>query len=948
MLRFFLLLTLCPTTLLAQFNDSFSDGEILNNPEWFGQVDSFFVNNDFQLQLNASDAGTSSIYLPSEVIEDATWKFSFTLGFSPSSSNYARIYLALDHNDLKLARHAIYVDIGKNSDRLELISLENGVETVLLHSDDALFGAASNAMDIEILRLDDLWTLKYKSETDWISVGEKEYESNFASVAFAIYCQYTKTRKDKFFFDDISVDGSAFQDNIPPELLQFELINGEEFKLFFSEDLDPISIQTEDFYLKQLNRFPSITEYNASDKSILLLFNPALDDISLDTLLINNVNDFAGNTLEQTDIQFTYERVKVEYANVLDEFKLEMGFSRTIPEESWNEALLSMNNQVWTQQSYKVSEDMKIYTLQFDDEFKEGETYNLVLSDLRDDRGDTIRRYHRQLWYYNARRFDIVFNEFMVDPTPAVALPVSEYIELHNRSAYDLDIKDWVLEVNNRSVLLPQFILNANGYMALVPSNSEDEFDVATIPLPTWPTLTNDGLSIVLRYSNNMLVDAYNYNPDEIQGDRFKRDGGWSVERVDVNNQSNEVGNWVYSLDLKGGTPSAENSLKGELMDQNPPKVEYIEMLSDSIIEIRFSELMQLENTDWNYTIKPDDVNSSVKCIDSVFYSSVTIGLTQGISNGKIYEIQFEGLTDWAGNALIQDNPLRFALADSVETGDVIINEILFNPRPDGVDFIELFNRSDKVISVSDLYLAQWDENREISKLVSVSDKDRLLFSNEYLLLSGDSLVVQSHYECKNPQAFLNVKGIPSMPDDEGSVVLSNRYGVIIDYMDYLDQMHFDLIKDTEGVSLERLSTVQSGQDQQNWHSTASDVAYGTPSYRNSQSIENKSSMKNLELDQEVFSPNGDGVDDQLVIRYYNEEEGGTINIRIYDARGNEIRYLINNHLMAQQGFYTWDGLGEQGQKLMPGLYVIWIQIIYPSGKVIKEKLVSVISPGIN
>ncbi|MCU4177773.1 lamin tail domain-containing protein [Carboxylicivirga sp. N1Y90] len=946
MLRFFTLLLLCPTTLLAQFNESFTDGEILNNPRWFGEIDSFSVSNDFRLQLNGQGAGSAFLYVPCEVVEEASWSFSFLMEFNPSSSNYARVYLAMDNENLDLLENAIYLDLGSSGDRIDLMAVENGETFELARSSEDLLDVSSNEVQMEVRRNADNWTLRYNKGSTWQEIKGQEYKTSFASIAFGIYCQYTKTRKDKFFFDDIVVIGEPFVDDVAPELTHFDLLNGETILLKFNETLDVNSIQNEDFYLKQLKRSPASYEYDSDNHSLLLHYNPGLNDIKLDTLTISGFGDLAGNNISPSERYFEYKRVSIESAKLIDLQHLVFNFTRPIPLLNWEAASILLNDDALIYAEIAISEDEQNHVLELKNTLADGQSYQLHLSNLKDDRGDTIHAFEHEIFFYQTKRYDLVFNELMVDPSPALDLPEHEYIELYNRSDFDIDLKHCILEVNQKSTVLPQTILKARDYCVLVPENAEALWPTETVSVAKWPTLGNDGFKLVLRDSDRMVIDAYLCDPDKVNGETFKQDGGWSIERVDINNLSGHFENYMYSLDLAGGTPGKENSVKAKNIDEDRPIVQYLELLSDTAFCVVFNETMHLNSETWSYEIIPDLDGAKVELIDSVFYSSITFDLGQTLNDGTLYELHLNSLSDWADNDLIIEYPLKFRTTDSLELGDVLINEVLFNPHPDGVDFIELVNVSSKTINISDLYLAQLSDEGTIKQLFEVCDKNRLLFPHDYLVLSEDSLLIQAQYQCENPNFFLNVKKMPSMPDDEGSVVLCDKYGIIIDQMAYEDKMHFDLIKDSEGVSLERLSLSQSSMDMQNWHSAASDIGYATPSYNNSQAIEDKTPTSIFEFDSDVFSPNGDGIDDQLVLRYKSQETGGSVTIRIYDASGNEIRYLINNQLMASEGFYVWDGLGENGQQLMPGIYVIWIQCHYPSGNTTKEKMVCVIAQG--
>lgn len=941
MSRFLILLTIWPGVLLAQLNESFTDGEILNNPAWFGHVDSFMVNTDLELQLSANNAGTSFIYTRSEAVENASWIFSVAYKFSPSTSNYARVYLAMDSNAPGEFKNAVYCDIGRNSDRLELGIIDSGEEKVVIRGEDGLLSAGENELTIRVTRNDNSWLMQFDMGEGMQTVGQMECEINFPSEAFGIFCEYTKTRTDKFFFDDISVEGSPFQDRYPPELVDFRVVNGECLKLVFNEELDADKMQLSDFYLTKLDCYPTIIEYDNDKQELQLFFNPGLNNVRDETLQIKNITDLSGNIATEIDQQFDYKRVEVVKAQLRSDSQLFVGFSRAVPQKSWEQAILLIDGNVWDFNVDDAQVDNYHYLLTTGTPFEEGRRYQLFLSGIKDDRGDTIRAFQKEIWYYPVKRFDVVINEMMPDPDPIVGLPGSEYIELYNRTGFGFSLEGWSFDVNTRNVELPDTIIGAGEYLLLVPSSQEFLWPGNVAGLDHWPALTNSGCSIVLYDHSGDVIDALRYVPDGIAGEKFKAEGGWSAERIDVDNMSGINDNWQWSMSLDGGTPGKVNSVAASNSDEFAPYVVYLEMPEDTLVRLHFNEAMNFKGQEWNLEISPVIENYSVS-VDSVFLSYLSIHLDEKLPENNIYTLSFNDLSDWAGNDLIQDNPLRFAKTDTLEVNDIVINEVLFNPRPDGLDFIELYNSSRKVLAVNELCLAKWDDERLIEELIPLTGKRRLIFPGDYLVLSEDSLIIQEQYNCINPQYFLNVKDMPSMPDDEGYVVIANRAGDLIDYFEYTDKMHFDLIKDTEGVSLERLLVTVSAQDGHNWHSAASSVGYATPGYQNSQTINEEETLKTIGLDNDVFTPNGDGVDDQLIIRYKNEETGVTINIRVYDSSGREVRYLVNNQLMAGEGFYSWDGLDEDGQALVPGIYIVWIQRCYSSGKVEKDKLVCV------
>jgi flagellar hook assembly protein FlgD len=134
------------------------------------------------------------------------------------------------------------------------------------------------------------------------------------------------------------------------------------------------------------------------------------------------------------------------------------------------------------------------------------------------------------------------------------------------------------------------------------------------------------------------------------------------------------------------------------------------------------------------------------------------------------------------------------------------------------------------------------------------------------------------------------------------------------------------LLHGHEGVALERISPNAASQDSTNWHSAASTVGYGTPTYQNSQFIESNASNE-IDIAPQVFSPDGDGFQDVLSIAYQFAEAGYQCNVKIFDAGGNEVRDLVNNQLLSQSGQFIWDGTKDNDEKAGIGMYIIYVQV---------------------
>ena len=240
---------------------------------------------------------------------------------------------------------------------------------------------------------------------------------------------------------------------------------------------------------------------------------------------------------------------------------------------------------------------------------------------------------------------------------------------------------------------------------------------------------------------------------------------------------------------------------------------------------------------------------------------------------------------------------------------DIVINEIIYNPKPSGVDYVELYNRSQKIIDLSHVYIANRNSSNVISSIQQVTAESILLFPKDFMVLTTDPVAVKNQYITTNPDAFITVSNMPSFSDDAGDVIILNGQGNIVDEVDYSDKWQFPLISNTEGVSLERID-YDGASVQSNFHSAATSVGYGTPGYKNSQYRLDEDVPGTITVTPDIFSPDNDGTDDFATINYSFPSPGYVANITIFDASGRAVRYLEKNALSGIKGYYRWDGLG--------------------------------------
>jgi hypothetical protein len=277
--------------------------------------------------------------------------------------------------------------------------------------------------------------------------------------------------------------------------------------------------------------------------------------------------------------------------------------------------------------------------------------------------------------------------------------------------------------------------------------------------------------------------------------------------------------------------------------------------------------------------------------------------------------------------------------AQSVMPKDVIINEILFNPAKDGFDYVEVYNRSNTVVYLDELMIADRNSADEIAGVKNISKDPVALGPGAFFIITASEKWLRLNYNVPSSAIILQLSSLPSFADDEGVVLLLRKGdSLVIDEVSYSEKWHFKMINDKEGVALERINYELSSQDKNNWTSASSSSGYGTPGSINSQYREYETGGWEMSVQPNVFSPNNDGHDDFATISININEKGTIANAVIYNANGSRVRYLLKNAILGASNRFIWDGYDDNGNLSPPGIYIVMTQVFNTEGRVKKYR----------
>lgn len=539
-------------------------------------------------------------------------------------------------------------------------------------------------------------------------------------------------------------------------------------------------------------------------------------------------------------------------------------------------------------------------------------------------------------------RFDIVIDEIFPDPSPVIGLPNSEFVELKNNSNVAISLRNWKLtDGSSTATIAADFILQPDSFVIICPNTALSAFRNFgnTIGVSNFPSLNNDADKLFLYSPDGKTIHAVEYSIAWYQND-VKREGGWTLEMIDTRNACAGISNWKASTDPSGGTPGRKNTVDGINPDDISPALIRTHTRDSTTIIAVFDEPVDSlsASTTAHYTIDKG-IGTPIAAIPiTAFPTQVELTLRTPVKANFVYHLSVSNIPDCAGNPIGIFNTVQTGLPESAGYFDIVINEILFNPPPDGYDYIEIYNRSNKIIDLQQLYIANRNTTGSLSNIQQLSDKPYLFFPGEYGVLTENSFWLRTKYLVKNPANVFELSSLPSLPDDKGHIAIANRQGEIIDHLAYEKQWHFALIDDDEGVSLERINYNDSTQNRHNWTSAASTAAFGTPGTQNSQFRADLSARGSVIISPQLFSPDNSGADDFTTIHCRMTEPGYVINITIFDVHGRPVRHLVRNATIGLSSNFVWDGTNNEQKKLPIGNYIILTEIFNLQGKTKKIK----------
>lgn len=566
--------------------------------------------------------------------------------------------------------------------------------------------------------------------------------------------------------------------------------------------------------------------------------------------------------------------------------------------------------------------------------FIEGSIYEIIIAGVLDQNGNSNDFQQFEFTYQKPEPLgfkSLVINEIMPAPKAGNSLPNAEYVEIMNTGKNPVFIGGMQLANPRRQAQIPSYSIDPGEILILCSRTHTPLFTKygKVLGLGNWPSMLNSGDRIRLLSADGEVLDSLNYTTASFGGSSFAS-GGYSLEIANPFLDCYLPGNLKTSLAPERGTPGKHNSVFDPSPDLTPLRFVESLVVGDSMVMLRFNKTLQPTLSDLDLKIAP--LIRIQKVGIGPQPNELAIRFGQTIPEKTLYQVSIRNLRDCTGNLLEESQVIKFARPSAAEIGDLVINEVLFNPRAGAPKFVEIYNASEKYINLKDWKLANLNGDGSLANRKVVYPQDFIITPKTFLVFTTDRERLKQEYPKGIERQFVEAV-LPSYPIQRGNVALISPDESVQEIFSYDESMHHRLLKEKKGVSLERSSPWIPVSDPNNWKSASSSDGFATPGYRNSTNLEINATV-GITVEPKIFSPDGIGEQNYTTIKYTLDQTGITGTISIYSVGGAIVKEICQNAIWGNNGIYTWDGTDQSGRRVRPGYYVVWVELFDLSGNV--------------
>lgn len=972
---FFLSFFLVPFLLCAQVFEDFQISRSINDYKWQGDLEAFEITENQSLRTKTIN--TIALSSPNTLALNAFWEFGIQLDFNPSPQNQLRIYLTSDHDSLKKPLNGYFILIGENgdTDRFHLYK-QKGNDVSLILSSEAIVRPSPSQVNSRVKVTRDstgIWNLyTAQADEDFKFEGSAFDNELRTSAYFGIHCRFTSSNSNKFQFNYFQIDTLKEESIVEVPDIEVPDIEApvQKLKPSFTEHLlfmdtfesslsqwdgEIEKFKIENHILRNAEEIASPSYIRTNNENVAnRLWEFGLEVNGLLTTQ-NNVRIYLSADRDSLPGNQTGYYLQIDGRNSEHSYKFyrQTNGTRSLLWQSIPFPTIDDRLRARIRVTCSIDGEWRIYS----DEYDYGE-FSLLSSVEEDTSFKELRhptskysgwmtRFSRtrvqdySLHYflikelefieprYVAKPYDVIINEIMANPNNSPGLPEVEYVELKNLSNEEIHLTGWTFASLSRSHIFTEGVIPPKSLLVIYNARDTISEELGnSLPISPWPPLVNSGTTLTLTNEEGLTIDEVTYSTKWYK-DSQKSKGGWSLERIDPYLRCEDEDNWIASTDPEGGTPGRKNAVYQNTISQKL-NILALEIVDKNQIHLSFNKMLDLTHASVTSNYHINNGIGSPDSVEWIDQKKLIIHYAKPFLEGYHYTLNIMRIADCVG---VESNlNEEFFIPESIEPQDILINEVLADPFKGGVEFVELYNNSEKLLDISQLSIGTIRESDGTALLKEISNDPHHIPPHTYRLLSANSKAVLSQYPNSREENFIEMSSFPQLRNSHGTIVLRSGSNTI-DSLAYHEDMHSILIKNTKGVSLERRSFFEDTNRPGNFTSASETAGFATPGYKNSQFSENPNQELSFSLRSKTFSPDHDGFEDRLEIDYFKpEDEEMMATIEIYNEQGRLVRKLTRNHRLSNEGQLYWDGLMDNSQLADVGIYVLVIELYNSKG----------------
>ena len=498
----------------------------------------------------------------------------------------------------------------------------------------------------------------------------------------------------------------------------------------------------------------------------------------------------------------------------------------------------------------------------------------------------------------------VLINEFLAAPNN----DQSEFVELI--AFQDLELIAWGISDN---VLIPiqidSFSVENGDFLVILSDSNMIDFvnDGAHITIPSnFPGLNNSADGIYLFDHTGSVIDSLNYDGDwPVTNDR-------STEKKRPSYISNISGNWSFANADVSMTPGAQNSVM--ILDVDgmvlQDSITYLPVppFPDSVVTLQIPIVNAgIELFDGTFSIEMNDdeigegIIPTISMGDTVIIESEIVSPSSGVHSISI-------ILNIADDGNSENNIATFPLAVRYIFGSILINEFFSRPDSTESEFVEMIPQQN--VNINDWTLMDLGGTKGV-----FPNLDLTAFT--YCLVTGDS----SFLDLIPVTSILILPqgGFPGLNNTSETIYILDHTESVIDSLQYNENWPLMDSRSTEKYRINDMSN-----EPKNWGISVGDIGK-TPGFQNSLFFSDLPSKGSVEISPDPFSPDGDGIDDELTITFSLPYLEAVIRWEIVDMAGRVIAKPYYNYQVGQNGKLTWNGHRDNGKQARIGIYVMKI-----------------------